>query len=61
MKNYIKKRGNVENGKCNIYNILADKLGLSLSAKKRGNVEREHVFTFQQPKKDISFKRCEIM
>lgn len=61
MKNYIKKRGNVENGKCNIYNILADKLGLSLSAKKRGNVERGHVFTYEQPKKDITFKRCEVM
>ena len=61
MKNYIKKRGNVENGKLNIYNILADKLGLSLSAKKRGNVEREHVFTYEAPKKDITFKRCEVM
>lgn len=61
MKNYIKKRGNVENGKCNIYNILADKLGLSLSAKKRGNVECVHVFTYEPPKKDITFKRCEVM
>lgn len=62
MRNYIKKRGNVEKCQSNIYNIIADKLGLSLSAiKKRGNVETVHVFTFKPPKKDISFKRCEIM
>lgn len=62
MKNYIKKRGNVAKCKRNIYNITAEKLGLSFSAKqKRGNVATADTFCYIPPKKDITFKRCEVM
>lgn len=62
MKNYIKKVAKVAKCQNNIYNIIADKLGLSLSAcKKVAKVADLDPFCYIAPKKDITFKRCEVM
>lgn len=62
MKNYLKKRENVKKSEIYIINNIAVKLGLSLTAlEKRENVKNVFTFSYIAPKKDLSFKRCEVM
>lgn len=60
-KKVIKKRENVKKSNSIIYNIITEKLGLSFSALEKREKVKSFTFSYIPPKKDFSFKRCEVM